>query len=191
MPKISEYDECGHENFHEFGRCLYKYTDCGPWVVAVLMDGQEIYYDNKEAWELPMDTEVRYLKVGSIVEGSDVEVGPYEVEDPKEFWKTVKDINDECDFFWRRDNLDHFRLLRKDKCIGYLECGWGECTLELMGHRVLKKDRAALDKFCRNGEYCIPDKEIQGALHTPDYGEILEVPGTKLKLEFYLDDSCY
>lgn len=106
MPKISDYDSCGHEHFHEFGRCLYKYTDCGPWVTAVLPDGREIYYEDKEAWELPMDTEVECLRVGSIVEGSEVYVGPYDVEDPKEFWKVVEDVNQQAIDAWEECNND-------------------------------------------------------------------------------------
>lgn len=190
MPKISDYDDCGHEHFHEFGRCLYKYTDCGPWVTAVLPDGREVYYDDKEAWELPMDTEVKCIRVGSIVEGSDVYVGPYDVEDPKEFSKTVKDIDEECTFFWRRDNLDHFRLIRAGEVIGYITCGWGEFELEGTGEKLpTGRTLAKLKKFCTNGDYCTDNGD--GTLHSPDDGEDIKVPGTKLEIQFFVDDSCY
>lgn len=191
MNKISDFDDCGHDSFGEFGRCLYKYTDCGPWVVAVLKDGREIYYGDKEAWELTMDTEIKCLRVGSIVEGSDVEVGPFDVEDPKEFSATIKQIDEECTFFWRRDNLDHFYLKRKDDFIGYIVCGWGEFELELDDNRILKKDREALRKFCTNGDYCTPCKDIEGAVTVPSPGEVFKVPGTKLEIQFYEDDGCY
>ena len=190
MPKISDYDSCGHEHFYSFGRCLYKYTDCGPWVVAVLMDDREVYYEDKEAWELPMETEVKYLRVGSIVEGSDVEVGPYDVEDPKEFSKTVKDINDECTFFWRRDNLDHFRLIRGGKDIGYITCGWGEFELGSIGEKLpTGRTLAKLKKFCTNGDYITDNGD--GTLDTPSEGDVIKVPGTKLAIRYFVDDCCY
>lgn len=104
MPKISDFDDCGHDSFGDFGRCLYKYTSCGPWVVAVLMNGKKIYYEDKEAWKLPMDTEVQCLRVGSIVEGSGVEVGPFDVHNPKDFSNIVSHIDAECAFIWGEEN---------------------------------------------------------------------------------------
>lgn len=191
MPKISDFDDCGHDSFGEFGRCLYKYTSCGPWVVAVLPGGREVYYESKEAYELPMDTEVECLRVGSIVEGSDVYVGPFDVSDPKDWDGTIKQIDDECDFYWKRDNLDHFNLLRNGAPIGGVICGWGEFELELDRARISKKDRKALEKFCRDGDYCTPSSDIQGAMSVPSHGDIIKVPGTKLEIQFYEDDSCY
>lgn len=191
MFKIADFTDCDYESFHDFARAVYKYTDCGPWVVAVLPDDREIYYGDKEAWELPMDTEVKYLRVGSIVEGSDVEVGPHDVEDPKEFWKIVKEIDKECTFYWRRDNLDHFNLLRNGAPIGGIVCGWGEFELELDGNRILKKDREALQKFCTDGDYCTPCKDIEGSVKVPSHGEVFKVPGTKLEIQFFEDDSIY
>lgn len=189
MPKISEYTDCDYESFGSFGRALYKYTGCGPWVVAVLLDGREIYCEDKEAWKLPMETEVQYLRVGSIVEGSDVDVGPFDVEDPKEFWGTVKQIDEECDFYWKRDNLDHFYLRRNGDIIGYITCGWGEFELELDGNRILKRDREALKTFCTHGDYCRPDEKFEGAVIVPEPGEVFKVPGTKLEIQFFEDDS--
>lgn len=51
-----------------------------------------------------MDTEVQYLRVGSIVEGSDAEVGPYDVHNPKDFSNIVSQIDDECAFLWGAAN---------------------------------------------------------------------------------------
>ena len=133
--KISEVDECGHESFGQFGRCLYKYTDCGPWVVAILPDGTEIYYEDQKAYELPIDTEVRALKVGSIVEGSEYYVGPFEITDPKEFWPTVEAVDNEASAAWDHFNHAWFRLFVGDEPVGWAKAGWEDEDCEGLDDR--------------------------------------------------------
>lgn len=128
--KLSVIDECGHSNFYQFGRCLYKYTGCGPWVVAVLLDGTEVYYKSAEGDALSMDTVVDYVKVGSIVEGSDVEIGPYEVHDPAEFWDTVTTVDEEASFYWDRDNTQLFEIERDGYTTVYVRNRWGDIEWE-------------------------------------------------------------
>lgn len=98
--KLSRLDECGHQTFASFGRCVYKYTDCGPWIVAVLRNGKEVGYTDPAADTLGMNTDVRAIKVGSIVEGSDAEIGPYEVTEAEDFWPTVERVNREASDAW-------------------------------------------------------------------------------------------
>ena len=127
---LSEIDDCGHDSFYDFGRCLYKYTDCGPWVTAVLLDGTEVYYEDREARELPMSTVVDHVKVGSIVEGSDVYVGPFDVHDPKKFGKVVESIDDEADFYWKRDNTYLFTITRPGYTDVVVRENWGDVEWE-------------------------------------------------------------
>lgn len=84
------------ETPYRWARALYKYIDCGP---------SDIYY-----------SDIRTL--GTIVEGSDVELGPYTFRfpfDPDSFGKTVE----------RRDNSRWFSLIGHGAWITIRET-WGE-----------------------------------------------------------------
>lgn len=108
MPKLREFSEpfgCGDESFYRLGRSVYKYTDCGPWMTAVLPDGEEIYYESERANSIGPDTEIAYLVVGSIVEGWDGDgVGPIEVHDPKNLSEVLTEINDAACSIWKEVN---------------------------------------------------------------------------------------
>lgn len=149
--KISDVDECGHENFGRFGRCIYKYTDCGPWVVAVLPNGEEIYYESKEAYELPIDTEVEALKVGSIVEGSEYYVGPFDVIDPKDFWQTVEAVNDEASAAWDHFNHDWFSVFKGEDRAGWAKAGWED--EEYFGEELSEREQAVLIRWLKRYGY--------------------------------------
>ena len=148
--KISEVDECGHENFYQFGRCLYN-TDCGPWVVAVLPDGTEIYYDSDEGSKLPIDTEVDYLQVGSIVEGSDYYVGPLDVTDPKDFWDVVKAVNDEACAAWDHFNHDWLSVFKGDEPAGWAKAGWDDD--EYFGEGLTEKEQRVFIRWLKRYGY--------------------------------------
>lgn len=106
------------------GRSLYKYIDCGPWMVylldAPLLDknmADELYYEDKEAGDLGLIDHIIGVKVGSIIEGSDVEIDPKEFMFPfdmKDFWEGVTEINDEASFYWDRDNSNWYFLKHND-----------------------------------------------------------------------------
>jgi hypothetical protein len=116
MKKYSSFPKLlksfGSDNLYDFGRSLYKAIDCGPWTTALLRDGAEVYYGD----DLPVGFDplnVTALKIGSIVEGSDVEVGPVTLTFPfseEEFNDAVESINNEAKFYWERDNLDTYRI---------------------------------------------------------------------------------
>ncbi len=119
--------EEGHENFWQFGRSLYKYTDCGPWCRLALDDGDDIYYESTKANESLDAYNIIGLEIGSIVEGSDVEVGPTLLKFPftsEELWNTVEEINKEAVFYWERDNEDDF-LVEVANEEYYFNSGWG------------------------------------------------------------------
>lgn len=102
-------------NFWRLGRSIYKYTDCGPWCRLILEDGNDIYYESEKANdEATLDrTDVIGMEIGSIVEGSDVEIDgvlpkfPFTSED---LWETVKNVNEEASFYWKRDNEDDYLI---------------------------------------------------------------------------------
>lgn len=93
-------------------RSIYKYIDCGPWLSVKTWDGRVFHCDKLH--EVNKD-EVRYLLVGSIVEGSDAEVTAdwidlLECETPedavKQFNETVEWVNDEACALWDEANND-------------------------------------------------------------------------------------
>jgi hypothetical protein len=70
------------------------------------------------------------VKVGSIVEGSDVEIGPYEVTDPTKFNETLDEVNSEASFYWDRDNTQLFEIEREGYTTVYLRNSWGDIQWE-------------------------------------------------------------
>lgn len=125
--KVEELLEEYSGSFYQFGRSLYKGVDCGPWCRLMLEDGSDIYYESNKANE-PLVEVVTGLEIGSIVEGSDVEVGPTLLEFPftdKELWDTVEEIDKEAKFYWERDNKDDY-IIEVDGNTYYLTTGWGE-----------------------------------------------------------------
>jgi len=88
----------------QFGRVVYKFTDCGPWIAAVMPDGTETYYEDGD--EVLPDDEIQGLKIGSIVEGR----GPYLTKTVEEFWETLERVNDEASDTWEESNVDLSQL---------------------------------------------------------------------------------
>lgn len=93
-------------------RSIYKYTECGPWLSVRTWDNRTFHCGHLH--EVNKD-EVRYLLVGSIVEGSDAEVTAdwidlLECETPeaavKLFNDTVAWVNDEACRLWDEANTD-------------------------------------------------------------------------------------
>lgn len=100
-------DDCPYR----FGRTLYKHTDCGPATCFILADGDLVYYKDHKAFDNSITDLITGIRISSIVEGSDVEVGPVTLMFPfteKDLDKTVRAINDEAVFYWNRDNTDNF-----------------------------------------------------------------------------------
>jgi hypothetical protein len=106
------------------GRAIYKYVDCGPWVVFTLdkertVGGEKtdrIYYEDKSAWSLRWAKYCDGLEIGSIVEGSDAEIGPEFLPFPithDELWETISGINKQAGEEWENANTNHF-CIQKD-----------------------------------------------------------------------------
>ena len=99
-------------------RSIYKYTECGPWLSVKTWDNRTFHCG--ELHKVDKD-EVRYLLVGSIVEGSDAEVTAdwidlHAAESPEDavvwFNATVAWVNDEACALWDEANtVDHGQSL--------------------------------------------------------------------------------
>jgi hypothetical protein len=146
--------EMGAETLFMAGRSLYKGVDCGPWT-SFPMDTEllynskgvengvewekstmvdSIYYEDRLAKDTPRDflDHIKGVKVGSIVEGSDVEIDGFELEFPfdmNKFWEKVEEVDKEASFYWDRDNNQFLKATKGQKefffkisCFG--EIGW-------------------------------------------------------------------
>ena len=69
--KFNELNFYEMPTFAEFGQRAYDWNACGPWAVAILADGTEVYYEDDEAYDIGPDTELKGIKIGSVVEGYD------------------------------------------------------------------------------------------------------------------------
>ena len=93
-------------------RSIYKYTACGPHLSVQAWDGRWFHCQDLHKVD---KNEVRYLLVGSIVEGSDAYVTAdpidlVECDSPKHavelFNKTVEWVNDEACALWNDANAE-------------------------------------------------------------------------------------
>ena len=93
-------------------RSIYKYTPCGPWLSVRTWDNRTFHCGKLHEVD---QTEVRYLLVGSIVEGSDAEVCAdpidlVECDSPEHaialFNQTVEWVNDETCALWNDANAE-------------------------------------------------------------------------------------
>jgi hypothetical protein len=93
-------------------RSVYKYTECGPWLSVRTWDDRTFHCGDLHKVD---KDEVRYLRVGSIVEGSDAEVRAdwidlVECESPEAavalFNRTVEWVNDEACALWEEANAE-------------------------------------------------------------------------------------
>ena len=90
--------EDGNSNFYQWGRTLHENVDCGPWCRLMLEDGSDIYYESEKA-NNPIAEKVVALEIGSIVEGSNVEIDGYTLKFPftdNDLWDTVDQVNEEA-----------------------------------------------------------------------------------------------
>lgn len=114
------------DNFYQFGRSLYKNVSCGPWCRLVLENDDTIYYESEKANQKNIDGVIA-LEIGSIVEGSDVEIDAERLVFPftnEELWELVEHIDEQAKFYWERDNLKDFYIELGDENY-YVRTGFG------------------------------------------------------------------
>jgi len=99
---------CGPQgSLRGFARQVYKATSCGAWVSFKLADGRRVGGGGDVYLSAVPEGPERVVEVvvGSIVEGSDTEIGPYRLAvdegfDPEDFWALVQRVDDEADDAW-------------------------------------------------------------------------------------------
>ena len=113
-------------------RAIYKGTACGASITFHMADGGKTYEGHEGLAALTPDSPVISVAVGSIVEGSDVEVSPRDLDFPftaAQWEEAVEAVEEEADFYWRRDNLDHFLVTRpgvmRVPVAEGVDAGWG------------------------------------------------------------------
>lgn len=118
LQEFLDWRGCG-DNPYEWARAFYKYTDCGPWVRFLMRNAEgntySIYYEDRDT---KLDPALCVgIKFGSIVEGSDVESGPFTHKFPFEsdaFNKDVAHMEAETSFYWERDNASWYTVRTED-----------------------------------------------------------------------------
>jgi len=182
------------ETPYRWARALYKYTDCGPWTVFLMADQREVYYESEEVNSIdPKD--IIGIKLGSIVEGSDVEIDPVSIRfpfDPEEIDRILNAINEEAKFYWDRDNSDWFYVSSPQGKTYGVKNTWGDITWE--GKPRNKEVIAVIEKMVGE-DLWVDDPNHPGCLIRPNFPKddsTAELPGHKgWTVTSYLNDCIY
>lgn len=148
---VDEFVGYAVDSFGDWGRSVYKYTGCGPWTVALLPDGRELYYEDREAYEYKGDQPIVGVRLGSIVEGWDGELPPYDCYTREEFDKALEELEDITSNIWELANGDFFSINRDGKSIGTAQNVWGDIKIEVDG--LNSKERRRLRRFIEGASW--------------------------------------
>ncbi len=94
---------------------LYKDTDCGAHLTFHMADGSALYAGNADRATLTRAAPVVGITIGSIVEGSEVCIDGNRLDFPfteETLNAAVKNVEEQADFYWERDNHDWFTVRR-------------------------------------------------------------------------------
>lgn len=174
------------------GRCLYKYTDCGPWSVYILdeplltkkFNPDELYYEDEEASDCSLADHIIGVKVGSIVEGSDAYAEPFTLMFPfdmEDFWKGVESVNEEASFYWERDNSSWYTLHHPEHGDFWIKECWGDWEWGTEAEEIPQEVKDAVQKWIGEDCYCFQH-----------YNEPEPVPGlTDWTMEEWINDATF
>jgi hypothetical protein len=119
---IQEFlDDQGMTTAYEWARGVYKYSGVAAWSVFLFKNNYYVYYEDIKEEEIKGNINWENctgIKVGCSVEGSEVEIEPrvfvfpFNIED---FNESMEQLGEEEDFYWDRDNLDHYKLTVGEK----------------------------------------------------------------------------
>jgi hypothetical protein len=163
----------GGSNAYQVGRSFYKYNACGPWMSFHLEDGTKCYYEDKNIDTVNNGNCVG-IEFGSIVEGSDMNSGPFVYMFPfseEDFDKDVEYMEKETTFYWERDN-SQFYLIATPKKDYYLQVLDGEMKWEMDKPKKQLRDRVEL--FLIDFDNEIPLVGHWGKQHPP-----VKIPNTR------------
>ena len=93
----------GVDSPSSFGRAIYRWVDCGPWMDFLVEDGKTYYYSDEGTDEAVTNDNCVGIPIGSIVEGSDAEIAAEVLEFPftnEELWDLLDDINEQACYEW-------------------------------------------------------------------------------------------
>lgn len=173
----------GVDTAGRLGRCFYKYTDCGPWTVFLVKrpdeESKTIYYEDQKAYDPAWYSVCAGLRIGSIVEGSDVECSPVELYFPfteSELDAAVENVNDEACFYWERDNSLWLKITSPGGVDYWGKETWGAWDLPADVPENVARALMAMVK--------------RGDLPPPAYDTPLPVIDG-WQVEEYLNDYCY
>ena len=137
---------------------------------------KDFYYENREEFD---QAKCVGLRIGSIVEGSEVEVSPVTLEFPfseEELDQAVKGIDEEASFYWERDNSKWYCLKSPDGEQFSFRETWGEVKWDVVPPDDV---RAAAEKWSLDGgRWQKEDPKSPGmSFATCDEGEWIPLPG--------------
>ncbi len=95
-----------------FYRAIYK-NGPGLTIGMQFKNGDTLYNDDLRPQDEASVNDVTAVLVSSIVEGSEVEIGPVTVYEPFEFWQVVKQVSLDVSFYWERDNSLYLKMEAK------------------------------------------------------------------------------
>lgn len=98
-------DNSASGTLSSFARACYKETSCGAWVAFEMRDGMRLGAVQGRCKPDEWVNRVREILVGSIVEGSDAEIGPYRLPvdenfNPADFWALLARVDEEASDAW-------------------------------------------------------------------------------------------
>ncbi len=179
-----------NDGAYRWARCFYKYTDCGPWVTFMMTHGREAYYEDKAVNDVTNDN-CTGLKIGSIVEGSDVEWGPEEFIFPfesEDFDKAVENMEAETSFYWERDNSQWYKV-QTPRGEYYLHNTWGEIVWD--GQKPAKALREKIEEFIHEHfDEIVHEVRTWHLEGKPDW-KPTPIPGTRSTIHEYCNDYTF
>jgi hypothetical protein len=164
MMEIYDLDDLleqrGHETPYSMARAWYKYIGCGPWTVFLTECGA-VYYEDPEVETFDHKRCIG-ISIGSIVEGSDAEVGPIDLLFPfdmDDLDKALESIDSEASFYWDRDNSNHYCIVSHGNAV-VIET-WGDYRWEDDGATPGIDKKAIQDFLDQDDEYRRYDDPFQ------------------------------
>jgi hypothetical protein len=182
-------DLVGDDTLNHFYRGIYKST-YGP-SIGFRIGGEWIYCSDLPQKTLDeIDQVVDAVSVSSIVEGSDVEIEGDALEGDfttDEFWGLVKEVGEEVNFYWVRDN-SAWMYVQDEKGDKVAWLRWEAFD------DIVWEERGDLSKeICSVIESIIGEFYNQGSYPSPTYNNDIKIGIAIGKYEIfeYLNDSTY
>lgn len=148
-----------------------------------------VYYEDEKAYTMLGDCVG--VKLGSIVEGSDVEIGPVTLMFPftdDDLHRAVGAINDEANFYWDRDNSIWFEV-RAQKRDYFVRCFWGDITWQ--GKKPAKALRQKVEQLLQSEKASeIPQLPGMWQPAQKDWSP-MPIPGTDATIHEFINDTTY